>query len=170
MDNTDLSEYSAPNRYLTAREVSVALRSANGSVTKAADALNVTPYRLSRFIASRPKFQEMQKGYRSALVDLAESHLMDAIQMGERWAVQMVLKTLGKSKGYTEKSEIKHTHEMVTDPSKMIDSQLEELVAQRAKEKRISQRNQVIEIKPNEISNDSILSHEEVERTNVNGS
>lgn len=148
MDNTDLSEYSAPNRYLTAREVAVALRSANGSVTKAAETLNVTPYRLSRFIASRPKFQEIQKGYRTALVDLAESHLIDAIQNGDRWAVQMVLKTLGKAKGYTEKSEIKHTHEMVTEPSKMSDSQLEELVAQRAKEKRISQRNQVIEVKP----------------------
>lgn len=146
MDNTDSGELSAPNRYLTAREVSVALRSANGSVTKAAEALNVTSYRLSRFIATRPKFQEIQKGYRSALVDLAESHLMDAIQMGERWAVQMVLKTLGKAKGYTEKSEIKHTHEMVTEPSKMSDSQLEELVAKRASEKRISQRKQVIDL------------------------
>lgn len=148
MDNTDLSEYSAPNRYLTAREVSVALRSANGSVVKAAESLNITTYRLTRFISSRPKFLELQNGYRSALIDLAESHLMDAIHNGERWAVQMVLKTLGKSKGYTEKSEIKHTHEMIKEPTKLQDSQLEELVNQRAKEKKLKQRPIVIEVKP----------------------
>ncbi len=150
MESTELDEYSAPNRYLTGREVMVALRSANGSVVKAAVSLNVTSYRLTRYISSRTRFLEVQRGYRLALLDIAESHLMDALAEGERWAVQLVLKTLGKSKGYTEKSEIKHTHELVTDPVKLGDSELESLVAKRASAKRISQRSSVLDIKPAE--------------------
>lgn len=139
-DNFDNSEYLAPNRYLTVREAIVALRTAQGSVVKASNALNVTPHRLSRFIGLRPQLINLMRSFRSSLVDIAESHLIDAIQNGERWAVQLVLKTLGKNKGYTEKQEISHTHRIDSNPVKMDDTALSELVAKKAKEKRLEQR------------------------------
>lgn len=161
-DNVDNSEYLAPNRYLTVRETIVALRTAQGSVIKASDALNVTPHRLSRFIGARPQLINLMKSFRSCLVDLAESHLIDAIQNGERWAVQLVLKTLGKHKGYTEKQEISHTHRLDHNPVKMDDTMLSELVAKKAKEKRLEQRKMIpvgksdvidITIEENELTN-----------------
>lgn len=42
-------------------------------------------------------------------VEIAEHKLQEAIERGERWAVNFILKTLGKSKGYTEKIETEHT-------------------------------------------------------------
>ena len=43
------------------------------------------------------------------LVDKAERNLLTAIDEGEAWATKYVLSTKGKSRGYTEKTEIEHT-------------------------------------------------------------
>jgi hypothetical protein len=43
---------------------------------------------------------------RRDLFDLAENSLRRAVLNGESWAVSMVIKTLGKDDGYTERSEV----------------------------------------------------------------
>jgi hypothetical protein len=41
---------------------------------------------------------------RAALLDLAEEKLREAVERGDRWAIEFVLKTLGGSRGYAAKS------------------------------------------------------------------
>ena len=43
---------------------------------------------------------------REELVDIAEIRLRVAINNGEPWAIALVLKTMGKNRGYTERHEI----------------------------------------------------------------
>lgn len=42
---------------------------------------------------------------RGELIDISEQKLRAAVMNGEPWAVAMVLKTLGKSRGYVERAE-----------------------------------------------------------------
>jgi hypothetical protein len=60
----------------------------------------------------------------------------------------MALSTLGKDRGYTSKQEIDHRLINTTDPTKMSDQQLQALVEERAKQQRISAKQNVIEVKP----------------------
>ena len=43
---------------------------------------------------------------REDMVDLAELALRKSVMNGEPWSVAMVLKTLGKSRGYVERQEV----------------------------------------------------------------
>ncbi len=43
---------------------------------------------------------------RERLVDFAETKMFDALERGDSWAIAMVLKTLGKGRGYVERQEV----------------------------------------------------------------
>jgi hypothetical protein len=133
-------------RRLGYNEVVSTLKACNGSVPKASDALGVSLWRLSRFIAVRPKLKELVNKLRNMIVDVAEGHFTDAVVSGTPWAVKLALQTLGKDRGYTPRTEINHklTHE--TDPTKMSDEQLNELVEERAKKLRLDSKKTVIRI------------------------
>ena len=53
-----------------------------------------------------PEFAQALATIREARVDVAEDKLGEAVRRGEPWAVAMVLKTIGKHRGYTEKIEV----------------------------------------------------------------
>ena len=151
MDDEDPGfEISNPNRALTGREVSLALKSANGSILAAAEALGVATAKLSRFIHARPKFVEMLKGFREALVDVAESHLIDKVHEGDWKAVSLTLTTLGRKRGYTT-SEEKVKVMLGTTPDQMTDAQLMEQIQKRVADKKLAmQQPLTIEVKPNQ--------------------
>lgn len=135
-------------RRLAYSEVVSTLKACNGSLPKAAEALDVSLWRLSRFVAVRPKLRELTNKLRNMLVDMAEGHFSDAVVSGTPWAVKLALQTLGKDRGYTPRTEINHklTHE--TDPTKMSDEQLNLLVEERAKKLKLEskvQPEQIIE-------------------------
>ena len=81
------------------------LREVNGLVSLAAKRVPcsmTTIYTRARDVAAvRQAIDEC----RSELVDYGELALRRAVIAGEPWAVAMVLKTLGKSRGYSEKIE-----------------------------------------------------------------
>lgn len=52
-----------------------------------------------------PTVAQAIKDEREALVDLGELALYKQVQNGEAWAVTLLLKTLGKDRGYVERSE-----------------------------------------------------------------
>lgn len=147
-DLEESPEGTPAGKRLTLREVTIALKACNGSVPKAANLLDIDLYRLSRFIAVRPRLRELIDKLRNMLVDVAEGHFSDAVISGDPWAVKMALSTLGKGRGYTSKTEIDHRLINTTDPSKMSDQQLQALVAERARQQRIENKPQnVIEAK-----------------------
>lgn len=43
---------------------------------------------------------------RESATDVAEAALVDAVRRGERWAIELQLRTIGKTRGYIERSEL----------------------------------------------------------------
>ena len=86
-----------------------ALTAAGGLVTSAAKRLGCAPKTVYRYIERFPALKDVLGEARESSVDLAESKLMEAINAGNLTAIIFFLKTQGKSRGYSERSEFGHT-------------------------------------------------------------
>jgi hypothetical protein len=83
-----------------------ALRETNGLVSLAAKRV---PCSITTINVRRKRVQAVEQVIqecRGELVDLGELALRKAVLSGEPWAVSLVLKTLGKDRGYVERQEI----------------------------------------------------------------
>ena len=89
----------------TQSQVAGALTAASGLVTSAAKRLGCNPKTLYRYIDRFPALKDVLREARESSIDLAESKLMEAIKAGNLTAIIFFLKTQGKSRGYTERSE-----------------------------------------------------------------
>ena len=74
-------------------------------VTSAAKRLGCNPKTVYRSIERYPALKDVLSEARESSVDLAESKLMEAIEEGNITAIIFFLKTRGKSRGYSERSE-----------------------------------------------------------------
>jgi len=74
-----------------------------------ADRLKVTRKAVYDYTGNHEWAKEYLHQSREQLVDLAESKLVQKLNEGESWATQFTLKTLGKNRGYVEKSEVAHS-------------------------------------------------------------
>jgi hypothetical protein len=82
------------------------LRETNGLVSLAAKRV---PCSITTINTRRKKVQSVQQCIdecRGELVDYGELALRRAVVAGEPWAVGLVLKTLGRDRGYVERQEI----------------------------------------------------------------
>jgi len=91
--------------YRTA-DILKALEETHGMIYLAASALGCSPHTIYRHAAKNPKVQGVIDSYRGKLVDKAELKLEQAVMAGEPWAVTLTLKSLGKNRGYVERSEV----------------------------------------------------------------
>jgi hypothetical protein len=89
----------------TVKQCKQALLDACGIVSQAADNLKITRQALINRIANHKSLQEATEEAREIMIDKGESALVTAVQNRESWAVSLLLKTLGKHRGYIEKSE-----------------------------------------------------------------
>jgi hypothetical protein len=96
------------------------LRETNGLVSLAAKRV---PCSISTINARRKKVQAVEQVIqecRSELVDYGELALRKAVVNGEPWAVGLVLKTLGKDRGYVERQETVNKTETLEVVTKVI--------------------------------------------------
>lgn len=107
----DISEYKdnphgpgKPRKYKAA-EVIDALIAAKGIVTKAAERLGCTDITVHNYIKRFDSVREARDRAREQTIDLAESKLFLAIENGDQRAIEFYLRTVGKSRGYTERVE-----------------------------------------------------------------
>lgn len=98
----------AKQRY-TQDQVIAALRETRGTMTLAADRLGCDPETVAAYATRYPRVRRELKSQRRRRVDIAELKLDQAIQNGEAWAIALVLKTLGKKRGYVERVEQEHS-------------------------------------------------------------
>jgi len=89
----------------TQEQMITALQQAKGLVTVTARLLHCSPSTVEVYIERYPAVAEARRQEREGIVDLAELALVKAIQNGEGWAISLTLKTLGKSRGYVERTE-----------------------------------------------------------------
>jgi len=77
-----------------------------------ADYLGITRADLAARLEADNHLQEIALDQRGKLLDKAESKLMDAIENGEKWAITLALKTIGRERGYIERQEISNIHQV----------------------------------------------------------
>jgi len=90
----------------TNAQIVEAVKSVNGMIYLAARKLGCTPQAIYKRMAKSSIIREAVDDSRGELVDISEQKLRAAVINGEPWAVAMVLKTLGKSRGYVERQEV----------------------------------------------------------------
>ena len=83
-----------------------ALHSVNGMIYLAARKLGCTPQTIYNRMAKTNTIRQAVEDSRGELVDISEQKLRLAVMKGEPWAVALVLKTLGKKRGYVERQEV----------------------------------------------------------------
>ena len=81
------------------------LRRTQGMVYLAAQALHCSPQTIYNYLARHPSVKAALDTERGTLVDIGETKLYEAVLRGEPWAVMFLLRTLGKSRGYTTRTE-----------------------------------------------------------------
>lgn len=115
------------SRHYKSDEIIAALEMSKGLVSVAARALGCSP----RTIYARAKqVQAVQDAIdipRLELVDMAESGLRVHLQNKQPWAIALVLKTLGKDRGYVERQEWREVQGQEIDAE--IERELERLAS-----------------------------------------
>ncbi len=91
---------------LTNEEIINSLRRCRGLYYLCAEHLGVTKSALAYRITNDPELQAIAKDERGKMLDKAESKLMEAVEDGQQWAIQLMLKTLGRERGYVERQEV----------------------------------------------------------------
>jgi len=92
-------------KYKTA-DIVTALESVNGMIYLAARKLGCTAQTIYNRMAKSDAIRQAVESSRGELIDISEQKLRQAVLNGEPWAVALVLKTLGKKRGYVERQEI----------------------------------------------------------------
>lgn len=83
-----------------------ALKTTKGGVYLAAKAIGCAPTTIYDRAAKSPAVEECIKAQRGQVIDTAELKLYQAILDGQPWAIALALKTIGKHRGYVERSEV----------------------------------------------------------------
>jgi hypothetical protein len=112
---------------LSAKALEAELVRLNGNMAAAARSFGVSRVSVFKFVQRRPKLRQVIEDCRETRIDLAEDALDQAVQNGEGWAISLTLKTIGKARGYIERTEID-----VKDIDRCIEAELEKLAAARA--------------------------------------
>lgn len=92
-------------KQLTKDEVIAALHESRGMVTVAATKLGCTPVTVYNWLKKSPDCRAVIDQERERVIDTAELGLMKALNQQESWAIAFALKTIGKRRGYVERSE-----------------------------------------------------------------
>lgn len=94
------------NQRYTVAQVKQALEETKGLVYLAAQRLRCDPSTIHNYLNRHPSLQATLDAQRGALLDTAEAKLWASIQKGESWGISLALKTIGKSRGYVERTEV----------------------------------------------------------------
>lgn len=86
-------------------QVAKALEQSKGLISPAARALGCSQRTVRRYIGRHPTLEQAKNDEREKLIDAAEAHLYHQIVEGNITAIIFTLKTIGKERGYVERSE-----------------------------------------------------------------
>lgn len=89
---------------LTKEKVKKAILGTGGVITSIANKCGVARISLYKFLEKHQEFKELLKQEREKIIDVAENRLFKANEEGQKWAVEKILSTLGKDRGYVEKT------------------------------------------------------------------
>jgi hypothetical protein len=93
------------DRRVSRDELIDAIRKTRGLLYLTSNILAVSYKRISQIIDDDPELTAILKEERGKTLDRAEAKLMQAVDKGEQWAITMLLRTLGRERGYVERTE-----------------------------------------------------------------
>lgn len=82
--------------------LSLLIRSTEGNLTKISEETGWPRYAVEYIVTSTAELQHLYRDERERMVDEAEDQLRSAMRSGKRWAVELTLNRLGKSRGWSE--------------------------------------------------------------------
>ena len=91
---------------IPAKNIKKSIIKHRGILSAVARELGISRTQVHRRINSNQSLKDATNEARATLVDDAESALVKAIKAREAWAVSLTLKTIGKDRGYVERSEL----------------------------------------------------------------
>ena len=91
---------------VTEKQIAKELVKCYGIVSQVARNLGVNRWTIADHIKRSETLQGVCKQCRESFIDEGESALVTAVKNNEGWAISLLLKTLGKDRGYIEKKEI----------------------------------------------------------------
>ena len=94
--------------FINNQDIEQALKRFEGNMSKTAEFLGVDKGTIWNRVAQSPHLQEVRKQIVEDFLDLTESKLRQLVKEANPSAVFFVLKTLGKNRGYTERSTVEH--------------------------------------------------------------
>lgn len=87
-------------------EIVEALKECKGLIYLASMRLGCTHADLDFRVKGNNLLANICKAERGVVVDKAEAKLVEAMEAGAKWAIELILKTLGKDRGYVERQEV----------------------------------------------------------------
>ena len=94
-----------PGVKLNNKDIIDALRKTNGNLTLTGQLLGCTREAIRLRVNRYPEIKQVLDEARESVIDVAEGALQRAVLNGEGWAIALTLKTIGKRRGYVEKTE-----------------------------------------------------------------
>jgi len=90
---------------LTKQKIQKVIPECNGVKKYLAEKLGVDVRTIYRYFEKHPDLEQETKEYLDSVSDVAEHHLIEAVKVGNSWAVRYWLSTRGKHRGYSTKQE-----------------------------------------------------------------
>ena len=120
-----------------------AVKGSGGVQVIVAQRMDTVRSTITMYIQKNPWARELLNEEREKIIDLAENKLFKAAEEDKQWAIERILKNLGKNRGYTEKQEIetKNINIDIT-PSKSIQELYSEILEKKENDKSDSQTNE----------------------------
>lgn len=129
-DGTKTLEYSAYTHRFTAKDIPIILEDLKTyrPLVRTADRLDCSYSGLLEFIKRTPVLSEAKHRYQLGAVDIAESRLMQAIDVGNLSAIMFYLDRMGRDRGYGQHETIETDNKEDTTPRIVIGAIPKEVV------------------------------------------
>jgi hypothetical protein len=101
------TELVATTVFLDYHRVSELLQFFNGNVSRIAQQLNCSRRVVDDYINSYPQLVAIREDIRESVVDIAEDNLFQAVAEGDLTVSAMIVKTIGRERGYATRVENK---------------------------------------------------------------
>jgi len=100
---------------ITIKTFKMALPGSYGVQSVIAKKLDLTRSAVTQFLNKRPSMRRLCEQEREKIIDVSENRLFSAANKGEKWAVDKILSTIGKGRGYIEstESQVEHKGEQI---------------------------------------------------------
>jgi predicted transcriptional regulator len=100
---------------LKVKAVSASLRKHKGNMAAVARSFGVTRQAVTNYVAERPDLKSITVEMRESRIDGAESQLDKAVAKGQAWAISLMLRTQGRSRGYGDHIDVSGIEDMTNE-------------------------------------------------------